>query len=245
MAIFAILHPSWTRPAWIKSAQHVRSSSGSSPHSCITRPPPRMPYNNPLHPAVAPEQRSAYTTLGHATSCAQETSHFLSPTTRRLPQAPWTPSCKWKLATGRTNVVHSAIPFDFHGYTRQGVPMHELSSRSSSALVAMIQGGDDQVLAHIGLTRIFLHILWPGYEHVKWVRRIEVNSHGPITRARLGAVVSQHFARYVEATRPEQSRCPEWHLGIRGIRFEQLILLSLKNVFGDVWQADVAVDFRC
>ncbi|GLB36894.1 hypothetical protein LshimejAT787_0311810 [Lyophyllum shimeji] len=120
-----------------------------------------MAFNNPLHPPVAPAQRSTYTTLGNALDCGAEPSQPLSPCVRRLPQARWTPACKWKLATGRTNALHSAVTFDVHGYgySKQGVPMRELSTRSANALAEVVRGADDQVLAHTGLRRIILRIL--------------------------------------------------------------------------------------
>ncbi|KAF8060682.1 hypothetical protein FPV67DRAFT_1423342 [Lyophyllum atratum] len=202
-----------------------------------------MSYDNPLHPALPAAQRSRYSSLGNAIS-GPGTSQFLSSCVRRVPQVPWTPSCKWKLATGRTTQVHNAITFDYLGYSKQGVHMRELSSRSLHALGTMINGAYDQVLAHTGLPRISFRILWPGYEHVEWVRNLNIDTSGrPITRAQLGVVVSQHFSRFVERMYPERATCSEWYLGANGIRFEHLILLSFKNVFENVWQADVAVDF--
>ncbi|KAG5635520.1 hypothetical protein DXG03_005368, partial [Asterophora parasitica] len=159
-----------------------------------------MSYINPLHPPVSSSQKSQFSSLGGAVqpSAAQSASSFMSPCRRRLPQPPYTPASKWRAATGRTNKVHSAIPFDYLGYSKQGVPMRELSTRSTVALGQMIQGAGDAVLAHTGVARITLRIIWPGYEHVEWARSIELNAHGPITRAQLGAIVSQNFARYME-----------------------------------------------
>ncbi|KAG6917559.1 hypothetical protein DXG01_002028 [Tephrocybe rancida] len=207
-----------------------------------------MSYLNPLHPPVRSSNQSQYSALDGAlySSSSQPTSSFLSPTRRRLPQQPYTPASKWRAATGRLDQVHNAIMFDYAGYAKQGVPMRELSARSGTVLASMIQGGKDTVLAHTGLARITFRILWPGYEHVEWARSVEltVGGYGPITRAQLGAAISQNFARFVEKTRTESSRSAEWNLNSSGIRFEHLVLVALVNVFEDVWQADVAVDLR-
>ncbi|KAF9463659.1 hypothetical protein BDZ94DRAFT_1163524 [Collybia nuda] len=203
-----------------------------------------MSYINPLHAPVSAANRSQFSSLGGAVNSTPTPGQFLSPFRRRLPQAPYTPSSKWRNATGRLNQLHSAISFDYLGYSKQGVPMRELSTRGTHALASMIHGANDPVLAHTGLVRITLRILWPGYEQVDWARSIEIATQGPMTRAQLGAAVAMNFARFVEKTRTEPARSSEWHLGPSGIRFEHLILVSLSNVFEDVWQADVAVDLR-
>ncbi|GLB44466.1 putative glycosyl hydrolase family 79 C-terminal beta domain [Lyophyllum shimeji] len=156
-------------------------------------------------------------------TAAQAASSFISPFRRRLPQPPYTPASKWRAATGRTNQLHSAITFDYLGYSKQGVPMRELSTRSAAALGSMIAGAGDAVLAHTGLARITLRIIWPGYEHVEWARSIEINANGPITRAQLGATISQNFARFMEKTRSESATSSEWQLGSAGIRFEHML----------------------
>ncbi|KAG5639930.1 hypothetical protein DXG03_002328, partial [Asterophora parasitica] len=160
-----------------------------------------MSYVNPLHAPVSSAQYSPFSSLGGAVqpSASQPSgSSFSSPFRRRLPQPPYTPSSKWRGATGRTNQVHSAIAFDYIGYAKQGIPMRELSTRSANALAQMIGGAGDAVLAHTGVARITLRIIWPGYEHVDWARSIEINTNGPMTRAQLGATISQNFARYIE-----------------------------------------------
>ncbi|RDB28050.1 hypothetical protein Hypma_002198 [Hypsizygus marmoreus] len=203
-----------------------------------------MAYVNPLHAPVSSSHRSGYSSIGGAVHNAPEPSKFLSPFRRHLPQATYTPISKWRTSTGRTNTLHNTVTFDFLGYNKQGVPMRELSTRGSHALAAMIHGANDLVLAHTRLTRITLVIIWPGYEHVEWSRTVEIHPDGPITRSALGAAVAMNFARFMEKSRNERAMSPEWQIGISGIRFEHVILLSLRNVFEDVWQADVAVDLR-
>lgn len=49
----------------------------------------------------------------------------------------------------------------------------------------------------------------------------------------------------LQKSRSEPAMSSEWHIGSgSGIRYEHLVLLSLCNVFEDVWQADVAIDLR-
>ncbi|KAG6830418.1 hypothetical protein H0H87_008166 [Tephrocybe sp. NHM501043] len=200
-----------------------------------------MGYVNPLHPQIRSSQLSTYTSLGSATG---PSTAFLSPTRRRLPQQPFTPTSKWDLSMGKSVRLHSAIQFDYNGYVNQGVQMRELVARSSTALASMIQGAGDLVLAHTGRERIMFRIIWPGYEHIERAYSLEIApGERPITRAQLGVVISQHFARFVEKMRSEPSQS-QWNLNISGIRFEHLVLVGLVNVWDGVWQAEVAVDLR-
>ncbi|TFK33278.1 hypothetical protein BDQ12DRAFT_658156 [Crucibulum laeve] len=203
-----------------------------------------MTYNNPLHPPIKNVQCSPFSALGSAVTNNSAHSGFISPQRRRLPQATYTPNSKWRSATGRLNQVYAPIIFDYIGYTRQGVPMQELGSRSTYALAHMITGANDLVFAHTGLQRFTLRIMWPGYSHIEWARSIEVNANGPMTRAQLGGILAMNFARFLEKIRGEVTTAPEWRISSNGIRFDHVVLVGLHNVFEDVWQADVAIDLR-
>ncbi|KAF8165991.1 hypothetical protein B0H34DRAFT_787242 [Crassisporium funariophilum] len=203
-----------------------------------------MSYVNPLHIPVGSGQQSGYSSLNGAVAGSQQTSQFLSPFRRRMPQPAYAAVGKFRNATGRSNVVHSAISFDYLGHKRQGVPMRELSTRSIPGLAQMIEGAGDKVLAHTGLQRITLRINWPGYTHIEWARSIEITVNGPITRAELGQKVAQNFSRFIEMNRGQKPTSLDFHMGQNGIRFEHVILVGLMNVFEDSWQADVAVDLR-
>ncbi|KAG5637803.1 hypothetical protein H0H81_003135 [Sphagnurus paluster] len=200
-----------------------------------------MSYINPLHPPVTSSQRSQYSSLCGAVPTSAPSTH-VGPFRRRLPQPPYTPASKWRNAMGRLDPVQSAITFEYTNMPNQGVSMREMSVRSGAALASMVKGASDAVLAHSGVSRITLRIIWPGYEHVDWARSIEVNTtSGPITRAQLAVIISQNFARFIEKNRSEPSRSSDWHMGPSGIRYEHLFLMALRNVFEDVWQADVIV----
>lgn len=118
-----------------------------------------MSYTNPLHPPVDASHYSKFSALGSAMSGPPAKSQFLSPFRRRLPQGIYTPGSKWKVAMGRSNQLNNSIPFDYIGYSKQGVPMRELSSRGAHALAMMIQGANDPVFSHTGLQRITFRIL--------------------------------------------------------------------------------------
>jgi hypothetical protein len=53
-----------------------------------------MSYVNPLHYPVNPTQFSSYSSLIGATPNSQSSSQFISPSRRRLPQQPYTPTSK-------------------------------------------------------------------------------------------------------------------------------------------------------
>jgi hypothetical protein len=118
-----------------------------------------MAYVNPLHPPVSAPYHSQYSTLGDAIFSPHSQPQFLSPTRRRLPQQPYTPSSKWRTATGRLNQIHPLISFDYNNYHKQGVSMLELTTRSTHGIGMMIQGANDQVFAGTGLVRITFRIL--------------------------------------------------------------------------------------
>ena len=118
-----------------------------------------MAYTNPLHSPLSIPSYSSYSSLGEAMNSTPTPSQFVSPYRRRLPQAPYTPSSKWKNAIGRSNHLQSPITFDYLGYSKQGISMDEVRTRGIGALLRMIQGPDDLVLAHTDLERINLRII--------------------------------------------------------------------------------------
>ncbi|KAF9522487.1 hypothetical protein CPB83DRAFT_917136 [Crepidotus variabilis] len=187
--------------------------------------------SNPLHCPLRASQQSSYSSLGGAVPSG--TSSLI----RRLPQAMYTPSGKWHSANSRPG-SHPPVTFDYPGHHNQGVRMQHLIAQDCSGLIT---GGTDRVLAHTGLQKITFRIMWTGYTS-DWVRPIEVASHGPITRAKLGQLVAQNFARFIEIHSSTKSSEPAWAAG--HIRFDMLSLISLINTCDENWQADIYVDFR-
>ncbi|KAJ7433133.1 hypothetical protein B0H11DRAFT_1834207 [Mycena galericulata] len=150
---------------------------------------------------------------------------------------PYTPKQGWKAVTGRTQELNAPVWYDYPGQANQGVSMRELRAKGP---MAPIQGANDAVFAHTGLKRIVFRIIWPGYAHVDWCRGIVVD--GNITRAAMGFQVASNFARYFEKGQYETPTSREWMITPSCVRFEHLFLLSFRNIFEDVWQAEVALD---
>lgn len=115
-------------------------------------------YINPLHPPIPSGCYSPFSVLANAQH-GNHAPRYLSPTQRRVPQPAFAPSSKWRSSMSIPRKIDRPITFDFLGFSQQGVPMRELSSRGASALGAMIQGAHDPVLANTGLRRIVLVIL--------------------------------------------------------------------------------------
>ncbi|KAE9394914.1 hypothetical protein BT96DRAFT_886211 [Gymnopus androsaceus JB14] len=205
-------------------------------------------YLNPIHPPV--KNTSHYTTLGGAIcggpGYAPTPLLFLVPNRTWVPQTPYRPSSsssKWRMTVDQTDRLapgQSSVAFDHNGYMRQGMKMTQLYGKGSYTLGQMMNGAGDRVLMSTGLGKIRLYVRWPGYD--EWIRPIEINtSSGPITRADLAAAVALHVSRYFEAYYP-MSNGP-WRIApSNGIRFDMLVLVSITNIFEDVWQADIAVD---
>ncbi|KDR84438.1 hypothetical protein GALMADRAFT_713250 [Galerina marginata CBS 339.88] len=202
-----------------------------------------MTYSNPLHPPIAGGYASNYTALAPAVSgggARGDTAYC-----KRLPQGVYTPASKWHAATGRTNDVHAPISFNRKGANRRaGVSVVELNGRSIQELSAILEGGDDRVLADTGRQRITFRIMWPGYSQVEWVRSIDIVTGGPITRAKLAQIVAQNFSRFVETHRTVPCSTPEFQVGPNAIRSDHLYLVSLNNAFEDSWQAEVVINLR-
>ncbi|KAJ8087107.1 hypothetical protein PM082_005935 [Marasmius tenuissimus] len=202
-------------------------------------------YINPLHTPVHPSHISSFSSLGSAMTPPPSSKSHSS--RRHVPQTSYAPSSKWKNQTGRVQPLCGSISFDFIGIPHQGMPLRELCARGPYALQQMMQGANDAVFANAPSRprKVTLHIRWPGYEHIEWVRTIEVvTASGHITRAQLAGVIAQNFARYVEKTQFEATTNIDWRLGPAGITFDHITLLSLRNVFEDAWQAEVAVDLH-
>ncbi|KXN90324.1 hypothetical protein AN958_04357 [Leucoagaricus sp. SymC.cos] len=186
-------------------------------------------YHNPIHMPVFPSQVSDYSSLSGALS---PPTQFASPRRCRVPQ------CAAKASGGP---VAKPVSFDYIGYSHQGVSIVDFSARSANALIQMIAGGNDLVLAGTGVQHINLRIMWPGYENLNWSFSTPASSS--MTRIQLGASIAMHFWRFVEKAMSSPTTAPRWKVGNGGIEFDKIILVGLYNIGLDVWQADVAVDF--
>ncbi|KAG7094520.1 hypothetical protein E1B28_005351 [Marasmius oreades] len=207
-----------------------------------------LSYLNPLHRSVSPFQSSNYSALGTAVSvsCKQPTFESRNAWQREMvPQTTFVPSLRSKHGQEKPGPLCRPITFNFIGLPNHGMPIREMCARGPHALQYMMQGANDLVLAGLETEKITFHIRWPGYEHIEWIRSIEVMTpHGPMTRSQLAVIVAQNFARFIEKSQYEATTDIKWRLGPGGVQFEHILLVSMYNVFECVWQAEVVVDFR-
>ncbi|KAF9523244.1 hypothetical protein CPB83DRAFT_737916, partial [Crepidotus variabilis] len=190
---------------------------------------------NPLHCPLRASQQSSYSSLRGGVASG------MSSLIRRLPQAMYTPSGKWQSANSRPG-SHPPVTFDYPGHHNQGVRLQDLIAQDCSSLIV---GGTDRVFAQTGLQKITFRIMVSGYTSPFFgieLELINLASHGPITRAKLGQLVAANFARFIEVHSSTKSSEPAWAAG--RIRFDMLSLISLINTCDENWQADIYVDFR-
>ncbi|KAK7033581.1 hypothetical protein VNI00_012808 [Paramarasmius palmivorus] len=175
-----------------------------------------MAYRNPLHTSVGAHQKSNFSSLGSAVTNPSQS--------RRVPQSRYTPSGK-KAQVGGSHPLQQPVAFEYIGYPNHGMPLREICVRGPYAMAQMMQGANDQVFAHTQLRKISLHIRWPGYERVEWIRSIDViASSGPITRAQLAHAIAQSFTQYIEKVQYEATTSNEWRLGPANILLEHIVL---------------------
>ncbi|KAF9444937.1 hypothetical protein P691DRAFT_676691 [Macrolepiota fuliginosa MF-IS2] len=189
-------------------------------------------YRSSLHPPVFPSQISSYSSLADALN-SNTRRQFANPRRRRVPQY------KSKIPLG-FNPRRPPILFDHFDACGQGVPVHDFITLSTNALAREVIGAHDQVLAGLDIRQLTLRITWQGYECLGWSRSIPASP--AISRVQLGATIAMQFWNFIEDVRDVPTPLVEWKLGPNAIKFEQIILLGLYNIFDDTWQADIAVD---
>ncbi|KAJ7669817.1 hypothetical protein DFH06DRAFT_1320863 [Mycena polygramma] len=193
-------------------------------------------YTNTIHPgAVRPGQAYA---LSYGS--APQRPAFNSPTRRRVPLQPYSPTQGWKVAMARTHEIHHPVSFDYPGQARQGVSMRELRLKGMSA---PLHGANDSVLAHTGLQRVILRVIVSAVLGLKAFQLTYFSPNGtPITRLALGVQIANNFARFIEKCQSETPSSRDLMFATNCVRFEHFCLISVQNTFEDVWQADVALD---
>ncbi|KAJ7614488.1 hypothetical protein FB45DRAFT_758654 [Roridomyces roridus] len=196
-------------------------------------------YANPAHAhSSARGGHSQPHALSHALGPQHHAPASSSSTRHRMPTVEYKPT-KWAASMAGNARQKRVLPFDLPGQSNQGVSMRDLSNRGPNAPIA---GAGDQIFAPLGVQKISLRIIWPGYQHVEWNRSIDVSS---ITRAGLAYQVASNFARFFEKSAYETpSSATHYLISPAGVRFEHLYLVSLTNTIDNVWQADVALDLR-
>ncbi|TFY76035.1 hypothetical protein EWM64_g7977 [Hericium alpestre] len=139
-----------------------------------------------------------------------------------------------------------AVYFDWFGVPHGfGVSVMDLCARSVGAIADDMVGGYDQDFTGLGLKTLNFRIAWPGYAE-EWIRPIQVHTdYGILYRADLAAHIASQFSRYCEKAEYENIHPSEaqWRISIsgKGIQFRHIHLVSVVNLYGDVWQADITV----
>ncbi|KAF5361901.1 hypothetical protein D9756_002038 [Leucocoprinus leucothites] len=188
-------------------------------------------YHNTIHPPVFPSQLSAYSTLSGA--LIPPPSRFTSSRRRRVPQI---------LCKTSSGPMCAPITFDYIGQTGQGVSVADFSARSQNALVQMVTGANDLVLATTGVKTATLHIMWTGYERISKTK-FNLPVSAATSRGQLGANIALHLWAFVDEATKAAASDPQWEISARGIRYDKIVLVALYHVGDDVWQVDLAVDF--
>ncbi|KII85834.1 hypothetical protein PLICRDRAFT_115115 [Plicaturopsis crispa FD-325 SS-3] len=99
---------------------------------------------------------------------------------------------------------------------------------------------DEQVFQHRGPS-VSIRIEWPGY--APWSRQIPTkdfrNPPGPITRQKLAKNIAKNVQRFLDHAAKkamDEEADGRWRIGPRGIKFEDLALVSLHHVSMGSWQ---------
>ncbi|TFK60461.1 hypothetical protein BDN72DRAFT_883590 [Pluteus cervinus] len=169
---------------------------------------------------------------------------ILQPARYWLPQVRYVPKKGKATAQAAPESPYPEIKFDYAGHANEGIFMKDINPGLDDALRTRLEGCDDLVFENRGLQRITLKIIWPRYEYLDFSRTIELEtSSGPITRWKLGAVISANYSRFLisaQGSPPSDSGTP-YAIGRPGIRTQHLVLYSLINVWHNTWQAVVAI----
>lgn len=203
-------------------------------------------YASPLQQATQPCASQYYGgfSLSGALSMPQSTPQrpqYLVSYRSILPQESYTPTCKWQQSTGTQNL--GSVSFDFHNYYGQGIPLSRLMNLGPSTVAAM-SGAYDQPLASIRTRYIILRILWPGYaSNIPQKIAVYAPDGSPITRAHLGQQVARAIAAFVQAHRKLPSSRPKFRISDDNLQLGNLVLISLRHVIEDSWQAEIAIDW--
>jgi hypothetical protein len=105
-------------------------------------------YHNAIHCPVFPSQLSSYSTLSGA--LIPPPPRFTSVRRKRVPQT---------LCKTNSGPICPPISFDYIGQAGQGVSIADFNTRSQNALMQMITGANDLVLANTDVKTVCLHIM--------------------------------------------------------------------------------------
>ncbi|TDL28966.1 hypothetical protein BD410DRAFT_834972 [Rickenella mellea] len=166
-------------------------------------------------------------------------SHIPGRTYTRIPQRIYKSTSRAPPPPARQSPCR-CIEFHRAGESQPGMSLKELLGRSGYSLM---YGAREAVFNKSGLVQVKLRVLWPGYDHVDWVRRIELQTaYGPMTRGQLAQAVASHLVKYFEEfqNQPIQPKDARWRLSPQVL--DRLAVASVWNVCEDTWMAEFLLE---
>ncbi|EFI28320.1 hypothetical protein CC1G_13849 [Coprinopsis cinerea okayama7 len=172
---------------------------------------------------------------------------FVTPNTQhniRLPQDIFCLQCPPRQALSRPDdrIPHVTTLFG------DGVPFRFLDGRHDYVVHQIIKDPNGPAFDEAENVPDILqfHIRWPGYEPQTYELFARDSPNGPsVTRLEFMKRVVKLFKKFFSTAQEEDKICtePEWRIGDDGIKFEDLKLGKIMNVFArEHWQADIIVD---
>jgi len=95
------------------------------------------------------------------------------------------------------------------------------------------------------ITKLILWIKWPGYSG----RTAFIDMKGGlITRFELFKAIAEQFYRFINVNNDrinynKGDAIPYYHIGMRGITFDNLYHVAIHNISGDIWMAEVSFTY--
>ncbi|TFK75190.1 hypothetical protein BDN72DRAFT_562259 [Pluteus cervinus] len=162
---------------------------------------------------------------------------------QHVPQIPFTSIGLSEDSIIDTNFIHPPIEFQMKGFPETGVRIEKiLHDRSMPAIV----DADDPVMGIESLSQVKLKLIWPGYEHRPFEKRMSTHS-GKISRGTVLLVIAQmftEFARVILREKVEVNPGSEnWKIVKNsqvehGVQGPELFITALVHRGGANWQAE-------
>ncbi|TCD60438.1 hypothetical protein EIP91_005853 [Steccherinum ochraceum] len=161
----------------------------------------------------------------------------MSPTRVLVPQRVWTPA--GLLQPGSSTRFNDHITFDLHDAPAGlGIPVLDMACRGDLGI--WMQKADDPIGFLVDVIRV--RLIWPGYEHVDFVRAIPVTRK--TTFGQLALRVTQTILTYLSEIRTVRPSTASWRVGPGAIQDDHLYLVSLFPVNSNTFQTVLHVRRR-
>ncbi|KAH8102181.1 hypothetical protein BXZ70DRAFT_1076735 [Cristinia sonorae] len=155
-----------------------------------------------------------------------------------LPQPTWTSSGLGK-ADGGKSAHH--IAFDMEGsHDGFGISLLDVASRGN--LNGWMKRAND--LLGLNTDKIYLRLVWPGYEHIDFNRAIPINSQ--TTRGALAAQIAKLIMTYISRITSETPNPAgaKWRVGAGNVNLEHIYLISAFCMQANTFQVVLQLQFR-